>query len=124
VEAFHLPFQVRDQLESVQAGPMNGPGRQDLVQPLLGVRGEQVGEGHGPREAIRSGRDGCDQVETEQRQVCQVFLVQRLVLQMGMNKADAPKPFCSETVFGQIGDEDVMVRADQDVPDRTGTVDD
>jgi hypothetical protein len=39
-----------------------------------------------------------------------------------MDKADAAESFASKPVFGKIGDQDVLVRSDNDVPDASGSV--
>ncbi len=124
LEPLHFALNGRDQVEGVDRQAVNGLRGNDLVEFVLGVRREEMCDGHGAGKTVLQDRQGCHHVEPEKRQVRQVFLVQRLILEMGVDETDAPEPFGAKTVFREVGDEDVMVRTDQDVPDSARTVDD
>ena len=83
-----------------------------------------MGDGDVSRKPVLLCHDCGDQVEPEERQVGKIFLVQGLFLEVGVNEPDAPPAFGPKPVLRKVGDEDIMVRADQYVPNASRAVDD
>ncbi len=120
----HLAFDVGDEFGCIDVDRVHGLRGQDLVELLLGIRRNEIGDRDVPGEPVGPHGKRGDHVQPEERQVGEVFLVQGLVLQVRMDEPDAAETSGAEPVLRKIGDKDVIVRADEHVPDAAGAVDD
>ncbi len=67
-----------------------------------------------PRRPFFAHRQGDQHVQSQERQVGQILLVQRLPLEMGMNQSEPPQPQGSCSLAGEVGNSNAFLVADDD----------